>query len=114
MKDVRAKPATAGGPREAERRARSMRKKRDAAAILTVLGVVLFTSPLVSAIGSADGGGTVPLAVQYIFDIWAILIAAAFVLARVLPRAEDAQTAPSAEKTDHSSPSPTAPDTSNA
>lgn len=89
MKATHVTPIKPDAPREAERRARKMRKRRDAAGILTVLGVVLFTSPLISAIGSAEGGGAVPLAVQYVFDVWAILIGAAFIMARVLPGSDD-------------------------
>lgn len=83
--------------RRSDARARATRKWRDAAAILTVLGVILFASPLVSAIGSAEASGAVPLAVQYVFDVWAILIAAVFVLARLSPRDEDAASALSSD-----------------
>lgn len=98
-------PPKSGAPRAAERRARTMRKRRDAAAVLTILGVVLFASPLVSAIGSADGGGTVPLAVQYVFDVWAMLIAGAFIMARLLPRSEDASASDGADHVVHTAPS---------
>lgn len=76
-------------PRQAERAARRLRKRRDAAAALTVLGVVIFMSPMVSAFGAAEGASAVPLAVQYIFNFWAILIIGAFLLSRALPRAEE-------------------------
>jgi hypothetical protein len=105
MKDGRATPLKTGAPREVERRARIMRKRRDAAAVLTILGVVLFTSPLISAIGAADSREAVPLAVQYVFDVWAILIAAAFILARVLPGQEDTHASQGLDATDHSAPS---------
>lgn len=91
MSDKRATvPNMGAAPRAVEQQARKMRKRRDASAILTVLGVVLFTSPLISAIGSAQGSGGVPVAVQYVFDIWAVLIAAAFIMSRLLPGVESA------------------------
>ena len=86
-------------PREAERRARSARKRRDAAAVLTIVGVILFASPLVSAVGSGTGDSAVPLAVQYVFNLWAALILAAFLLARALSGPEQLD-GPAAAPTD--------------
>lgn len=76
----------AGKAKEAARKARAARKWRDAAAVLTALGVIIFASPLISAVASGDGDRAVPLAVQYVFNTWAALIVAAFFLARLLTR----------------------------
>ena len=89
MKNGRTSGLNASAKREIERQTRKARKRRDAAAILTVLSIVLFASPLISAIGSAESSNSVPVAVQYVFDIWALLIAAAFLMSRLMPGHED-------------------------
>ena len=67
----------------ADRRGQIGRKVRDLAAILPLLGVVFFASPLISAITGGDEG-ELPNAVFYIFVVWAVLIALAFILSRLL------------------------------
>ena len=83
-------PAAMTSPKSDARRARAFRKWRDAAAVFTALGVVLFASPLVSAFGAGAGDSSVPLAVQFIFNFWAVLIVGAFVLSRLLRRTDPA------------------------
>ncbi len=68
---------------ETDRLGQIGRKIRDLAALLPLLGVVFFASPLISAITGGEEGG-LPNAVLYIFAIWGALIATAFVLSRLL------------------------------
>lgn len=67
----------------ADRRGQIGRKVRDLAAILPLLGVIFFASPLISAITGGDDG-ELPNAVFYIFAVWGALIALAFILSRLL------------------------------
>lgn len=85
--------------REAEYAARSFRKRRDASAVLTILGIIIFASPLVSAVGSGNGESAVPLAVQYVFNAWAALIGGAFLVSRALSKPETAAAARKTAKT---------------
>lgn len=67
----------------ADRRSQIGRKLRDLAAILPLLGVILFASPLISAITGGDGG-KLPGAAFYVFAVWGVLIVLAFILSRFL------------------------------
>ncbi len=67
----------------ADRRGQIARKTRDLAAILPLLGIIFFASPLISAITGGEEGA-LPNAVFYIFAIWGALIALAFILSRLL------------------------------
>lgn len=67
----------------ADRRSQIGRKLRDLAAILPLLGVILFASPLISAITGGDDG-VLPSAAFYVFAVWGALIALAFILSRFL------------------------------
>lgn len=67
----------------ADRRGQIARKTRDLAAILPLLGVIFFATPLISAVTGGEEGA-LPSAVFYIFAIWGGLIALAFVLSRLL------------------------------
>lgn len=67
----------------ADRRSQIGRKLRDLAALLPLLGVLLFATPLISAITGGDDG-ELPSAVFYVFVVWGALIALAFFLSRVL------------------------------
>ena len=72
------------------RGALARRKRRDAAAVLPLAGIVLLASPLIDAF--ADGGmiGGIPVSVIYIFGVWFGLIALTARLARGLRDDEDA------------------------
>lgn len=74
----------------ADRRGQIARKTRDLAAILPLLGVIFFTTPLISAITGGEEG-RLPSAVLYIFSVWGGLIVLAFVLSRVLRSEADAE-----------------------
>ncbi len=87
-------------PRDAERSARAFQKRRDASALLTILGVIMFASPLISAFGTGTGQSAVPLAVQYVFNTWAALICGAFVVSRALSRPEAGTTQQQTETND--------------
>lgn len=72
--------------RAAERR----RRARDAAAVLPAVAVVLLVPPVVLVGAGAGGGpGTVSPVVTWIFAVWGALIAAAFVLSRLLAGEDD-------------------------
>ncbi len=55
---------------------------RDAAALLPVLGLVLFMPPVITLFAAGAGVGGVPLIVVYVFGTWLSLIAAAALLSR--------------------------------
>ena len=58
---------------------------RDAAALLPILGLVLFVPPVITLFAKSQlGVGGVPLIVVYVFATWIALIAAAAALARKL------------------------------
>lgn len=74
----------------ADMRGQIARKTRDLAAILPLLGVVFFATPLISAITGGEDN-ELPGAVLYIFSVWGGLIALAFVLSRLLRSEADAE-----------------------
>ena len=57
----------------ADRRSQIGRKLRDLAALLPLLGVILFATPLISAI-TGGGDGELPSAAFYVFAVWGGLI----------------------------------------
>jgi hypothetical protein len=67
------------------------RKARDRAAILTLLGAVLFLPPVASVFRVEASLAGIPLLVVCIFGVWAALIAGAAVLAPRLGEAEAAE-----------------------
>lgn len=72
----------------ADKRGQIARKTRDLAAILPLLGIIFFATPLISAITGGEEGA-LPNAVFYIFAIWGALIVLAFVLSRLLRSGSD-------------------------
>ncbi len=74
----------------ADRRGQIVRKTRDLAAILPLLGIIFFATPLISAITGGEES-ELPNAVFYIFAIWGCLIALAFILSRLLRSEADAE-----------------------
>lgn len=67
----------------ADRRGQIGRKLRDLAGLLPLFGVILFASPLISAITGGDDG-ELPSAAFYVFAVWGGLIGLAFLLSRFL------------------------------
>jgi hypothetical protein len=61
------------------------RKLLDLTALLPIAGVLLLATPFVSIFTGGDESGVAGSAI-YIFGVWAILIACAFVLARLLAK----------------------------
>jgi hypothetical protein len=61
-------------------------KKRDSAALLPLLGVLLFVTPLISVVTSGNNSFPLPNTVIYIFGAWLLLIVFSFLLARVLKK----------------------------
>ena len=61
------------------------RKLLDLTALLPIAGVLLLVTPFVSIFTGGDETGVAGSAI-YIFGVWAILIACAFVLARLLAK----------------------------
>ena len=72
------------------RAALARRRRRDAAAVLPLAGVVLFASPLIDAFAEAGLIGGIPVSVIYVFGVWFGLIALTARLARRLRDDEDA------------------------
>jgi len=60
------------------------RKRRDAALLLPVLGLVLLASPVLDVFADAGRLAGIPAAVLYVFGVWFALIGACARLARVL------------------------------
>lgn len=60
------------------------RGARDAATILPFLGVVLIVPPLVSIFVAPIRLAGIPLIVVYVFGVWALIIAAAYLVSRRL------------------------------
>lgn len=69
---------------EADRRAQQSRKRRDTAALITIAGVLLFATPLISALTLGPDTGAIPSAVLYIFGVWGFLIVLGALSARAL------------------------------
>lgn len=67
----------------ADRRGQISRKLRDLAALLPLVGVIVFASPLISAV-AGGGDGALSSAAFYVFASWGALIALAFILSRYL------------------------------
>lgn len=61
---------------------------RDVAIILPFIATVLFMPPIVLIFTAPLLIGGVPLIIVYIFGAWALMIAVAFLVARILGRAE--------------------------
>lgn len=59
------------------------RKRRDLAALLPIIGTLLFVSPFVTTFNQRDDANVTGTAI-YIFCIWAVLIIGAFFLSRIL------------------------------
>jgi hypothetical protein len=72
------------------RAALARRKRRDAAAVLPLAGIVLLASPLIDAVADAGLIGGIPVSAIYIFGVWFALIALTARLARRLRDDEDA------------------------
>ncbi len=86
------KPATGEAAENGQPLARgalARRKRRDAAAILPLVGVVLFASPLIDAFADAGPLWGIPGSVIYVFGVWFALIALTARLARGLRDDED-------------------------
>ncbi|RUM99130.1 hypothetical protein EET67_05730 [Pseudaminobacter arsenicus] len=62
---------------------------RDAATILPFAAAALLAPPLIWIFAGPTEPGRVPLIVIYIFGIWAVIILAAFLLARRIGRLTD-------------------------
>lgn len=63
------------------------RKRRDRAAVLTIVGTILLMPPIAGAMESELRLFGVPLAVVYVFSVWAALIVGTALLA---PRLDEA------------------------
>lgn len=63
---------------------RAKRKKRDAAALLPVLGIILLLTPLISAFTRDTTPGGIPNGVYYVFGVWLFLIALTRLMAKHL------------------------------
>ncbi|MEX2520469.1 MAG: hypothetical protein WD969_14200 [Paracoccaceae bacterium] len=61
-------------------------KTRDAALVLPLAGLALFTPPLIEVFAADETIFGAPLIVVYVFTAWAGLVAAAFLLSRRLAR----------------------------
>ncbi len=64
--------------------ARGSRKKQELALILPFIGVLLLLTPILKAFIINDDTSPLISSILFIFGIWAGLIAAAFLLSRVL------------------------------
>lgn len=75
-------------PSHAADRVRDRRKIRDRSSILVMVGVILLMPPAVGVFDLPVGIGGIPLALIYLFGVWAALIAGAALLAGRLLDAE--------------------------
>jgi hypothetical protein len=73
---------------EADRRVQRARKRRDAAALITLAGVLFFATPLISALTLGPDTAAIPSAVLYIFGVWGVLIVLGGLSARALDSKE--------------------------
>ncbi len=69
---------------DADKKARRNRKKRELALILPVIGVILLLTPIIKSFTGASETSPLISAMLFIFGVWALLIAAAFILSRSL------------------------------
>lgn len=67
-----------------EKKSRQKRKKVEVALILPIIGVIMLLTPLLKVFTQTNGDTPLTNTVMYIFGIWAALIIAAFILARML------------------------------
>lgn len=75
---------TSGELNSPDQSALNRRRRRDFAALLPILGILLFVTPFISTFSGGDQN-LVGTAI-YVFGIWAALIICAFVLARALAK----------------------------
>jgi len=64
--------------------ARVRRKKQELALILPFIGVLLLLTPILKAFLTNDEAAPLTSSILFIFGTWAVLIAAAFFLSRIL------------------------------
>ncbi|MGB0506830.1 MAG: hypothetical protein ACPGGK_11610 [Pikeienuella sp.] len=76
---------------ETDRRAQRARKRHDAAALITLVGVLIFATPLISALTLGPDTAAIPSAVLYIFGAWGALIVVGALSSRALDRELDAE-----------------------
>jgi len=68
----------------ANKKTRRSRKKRELALILPLVGVILLLTPILKSFTIDNQTTPLTSTLLFIFSVWAILIAAAFILSRVL------------------------------
>lgn len=67
-----------------DKKTRRSRKLREIALILPIIGVVLLLTPILKAFTAGDETSPLTNSMIIIFGVWAVLIAAAFILSRAL------------------------------
>ena len=65
------------------------RKKKDAAALLPILGLLLFVTPLISLTVGADESTQLTRSAVYVFSAWFLLIILAFILSKALKKTNE-------------------------
>lgn len=68
----------------ANKKTRRSRKKREVALILPVIGIILLLTPILKSFTISNEASPLTSTLLFIFGVWAVLIAAAFILSRAL------------------------------
>jgi hypothetical protein len=65
------------------------KKTKDFSALLPILGILLFVTPLISLIPSTGETAQLPRSAVYVFGAWFLLIVLAFLLSKALRKADE-------------------------
>jgi hypothetical protein len=67
----------------------NLRKMRDSAALLPLLGLLVFVTPLITLFTSSQETTQLPRSMLYVFGVWFLLIILAFLLSKAIGNSDE-------------------------